>query len=200
VVEALSSIDRPQLELFDSIVRDISETPMKYSLDHLVSLQRLFSDESLKFDRGVDALAPVIEARQSNDMEINNLAFLAAKTSEGDRFHVEFFEGDNTGIKNHLTVDSVVGLLRIPDFTSKYLSSWLETNLPSLSPPHYLKLLVGLAEHSTKLPTDIIQWINLVSEKALMNSPEDFVTLLSSHMIINEFIMFLKLLKNLLTF
>lgn len=186
VVEALSSINRPQPELFDSIVHDISKSPWKYSMDHLVSLQRLFSDDSLKLDRGALALTPVIESRKCNAMDINNLAFLAA-TSGGTSYHAELLQAENTEIKNHLSVDSVVGLLKIPDFTSKYLLSWLESNLPSLSPPHHLKLLVGLAEHRTKLPTDTIQWINLVSEKASMNSPEESVTLLASFMIINEF-------------
>ena len=182
VVESLSKIQRPQFELFDFIVRDVvAAKDRKYSLDHLVSLERIFG-ESFNFLRGSEILNNIISSRhQTSTVNINNLAYLARSQCV---FYPQLVD---SGLMSQISIENAIGLCKYPGFTQNHLEPWLDMNLSNLNPSDLVKLVVGLAENGTDLPLEKLHWINLVSEKSTFSSHEESVQLIASLMIISKF-------------
>ena len=182
VVEALASVKRPQNELFDFVVFDISKNPDRYSLDHLVALERVFRD-SHRFGRSRNVISKLLNARKGETIIIHNLAFLARE----DLDLVPSVLNDSS--KLQLKVSDLVPLLRNTDVMEFVLSDWLDMNLADLSRSDLVTLCTGLAENQQNSPTPVP--VKVLVDRAVRmdckSSPDLVVSLIASLTVLNNF-------------
>jgi hypothetical protein len=184
VVEALASIKRPQNELFDFIVMDISACPSKYSDDQLVKLERTFKDK-FGFRRGTRVISRLIRDRQATSMSVQTMAFLARE----DPNALSALMDKDFPELSQLTVSEILPLLGDSRVTSFVQNEWLDFNLPNMGSQELVELGEALACSHVKvdeIPLALIRNRACAAE-VVWSSADSIASFLGSMLILSGF-------------
>ena len=185
VLAALAKVKRPENELFDFVILDIADHPGKYSLNQLVEIRQILS-ENFRFSRGRALVDGMIRARGGEAIGVSNLAHLA--TTCGDS--MDSLMGMDPMILVGLSVDDIVSLIRTRDerVQTFALSEWLEYNLSSIGPRSILSFMRVLAETKAVVAEPTLLLLeSFVDSAVTLSDSNDVAALIASVMILSQF-------------
>ena len=173
VVQALVAINRPQSELFDQIVDDLSKRPSKYTPDQVLTLDRLWGGSRLNF---------VHESVEN--VSVSNLAHLVKMDSE--QWLPVLLALDPIEF-NRLSVSDLTGLLHHEAIHSMVERCWVQSNLSTLTCSDLANLTQALAEAPLVLSAETVALvIDCGNQKNWNDYLDALVTFLTSLGIVSD--------------
>lgn len=177
VLESLATIERPENELLDFVIRDVVENSFKYSKNHLVGIDRILN-ENFRFSRGKEVIRNLIVERTTEELTVKNLAYQAITSADAMAELVALGPGPIV----QLEVDDIDRLLRCrhEQLTHIITDHWIDQNLFRLSPSGTMVLLRSLAESDTELDETQRKLIEAHIDNTGFSSPDQVAVSISA--------------------